>query len=249
MMMTSNLMSENLSQPHEPVSNLPPVSIIIPYLDRAEHLKTTVAAWLAQVGAPRFEVIVASYASTLLPVAVEPPVRVVYPADTARQWNLASALNLGADASLGRVLCFTTADVVPAVSLLRDVVNMYDRACAWQHDTVLRGLPSHAESNRVVFVKRWLNTRMGGFDEHMMNNPPGWGFTFENYLQRLRLCANASGEVISSFDAQLVSFLYHDDEARGAPFETRDIGFTYRAHRAFSERQIALQGFVAYGST
>jgi len=226
--------------------NKPSISVVIPFYSRSDHLREALTAWQRCTYDGKLEIVVASYSTDSI-IFNDKTTRNVF--INTPNWNIANAFNIGARATTSEIIVFTTADILPADNFLSDL-NLHNFSwAAYINDVFLHNVPHNAEAGKLVVVKRWLHTRVNGFNELMMETPVGWGYEFEDYTTRLRLAADDCGEVVKYYDSSRLSFLTHSDESRLEPYPTHDITQSYTAHKKFSNSCIVTSGFELPGET
>ena len=216
------------------------VDVVIPYLDRAEHLKQAVAAWLAQTYAGKLTVHVVDFSGVYQP----PPGAVVVRA-VNRRWNICRARNLGARASRGDLLIFGLADLIVIPTFVAEIVSQWDAFDVWLAEGVVRGVPHNPSVESLLAVKRWVNTRIRGFNEPMMEDPRGWGYDAIDYRLRALQMLVTSGGTYGEFSTESVQVLLHPEEWRVRPYDVKDLGMTYSQHGIYSKWYREEHGYVA----
>lgn len=221
---------------------LPSVNVVIPYLDREDHLTKSTNAWLAQTYKGQLGIVVVDFSDTTSFLDLT-RVRVVRSQDT--RWNICRARNLGARSCHGRLLVFAPADVLPEPYFVSELVAQYDQYDMWVTEGLLRRVPYDPSLNGFFAIKRWVNTKIRGFHEPLMENPHGWGYDTMDYILRAKDCIASSGGSVSEFPIEAATVLPNTDEDRAAPYECKDLAKSYSEHEQYSADYRATHGYVA----
>lgn len=211
---------------------LPPVSVVVPHLNRAEHLKQSLDSWSNQTYGGQLDVVVVDFSSSIRDSSVA---RVVY-VDNAR-WNICRARNVGAKCTYGDLLIFSPADAVIVPSFVSDVVAQWDLFDAWFVEGVMHKVPHDPAADGLIVVKRWVNTRVRGFSEQMMENPHGWGYDSDDYRLRITDMLSTSGGSVGDYPVESAMFCIHDDASRVSAYDFKDMAESRRRHEAYSAKE------------
>ena len=219
-----------------------PVSVVIPYLSREAHLMKALESWYAQRYAGHLGLVVVDFSDLPSPVDLH-RVRLIRSQDV--RWNPCRARNLGARNAYGRLLVFAQADMIVEPNFITQVTRGWDKYEMWVTEGMLRDVPYDPSLNGLIVVKRWINTRLRGFHEPLMENPHGWGYDAVDYRLRAQMLLRKSGCSIGDFKTEAVTVLSHSDHDRVEPYDNKDLEETYRAHEAYSRWYREVHGFVA----
>lgn len=219
-----------------------PVTVVIPYLDRKEHLLKALDSWYAQDYKGHVGIVVVDYSDVASPVDFD-RTKVVRPVGT--RWNPSTARNLGAKESQGKLLIFTTADFIVSPEFISTLFLSWDKFNAWLPDGLIDSTPCDPSLGGLIAVKRWVHTCMRGFNEEMMENPHGWGYECTDYRERIHRCLSAHGASIGYYPVSLVSVLQHSAAMRAEPYTEKDLDKSYNAHAVFADEYQRLYGYEA----
>lgn len=211
-------------------------------MSREDHLKQATEAWLAQNYNGQLGIVVVDFSdkSSFLDLT---KLRVVRAQDT--RWNICRARNLGARNCHGRLLIFAPADVLPSPHFVSGIMHEWDNAEMWVTEGLSRRVPYDPSLNGLVAIKRWVNTKIRGFHEPLMENPHGWGYDTMDYILRAKDCIAMSGGTTSEFPIEVATVLPNTDAERAEPYECKDLAESYKAHQLYSDDYRRKHGYVA----
>lgn len=221
------------------------VSVIIPYLSRKEHLRQSLPHWFEQDYRGGAVVTVVDFSGQPSDLDMT-RVKLVRPSDT--RWNISRARNLGARMSFSDLLIFAPADALVVPEFISDIASQWNEHDAWIAESIYRGVPSDPALSGLIAVKRWVNTRLRGFNEPMMENPHGWGYDAIDYRLRLLDMLRSCGGSVGTYPLGSTMLLTNTEEMRVEPYDVKDMEASLHAHIQYSLACRQQYGWVAnYG--
>jgi len=150
---------------------------------------------------------------------------------TGNNWNISRAKNIGAHSLKSDLLIFSSADVTVTNNFVHSVLDAWDTCDLWEPPTSLVG----TFVGDVIAVKRWVHTRIRGFSEEMMDNPPGWGFDTNDYLLRAKAMLRSCGGSYTRYSPSVLNNVPYDASYMQALYGSGSLEESYEAHAAYSE--------------
>lgn len=169
----------------------PPTSVVLPFAD-----ESSVNRWVDQ-----------DYGGALQIVAVCRPSRGVFASDRVRTVHLSDAnaslaFNVGARCSGGDLLVLPDPGLIPSRGFVDEVGVAWDSYDAQSCDVQVDGVPRHPMFDRCLVVKRWVHTRLRGFDEQftaMCNQ------MFADYRRRMQTLSRRGMLKLGAFSVSIMS--------------------------------------------
>jgi len=189
-------------------------------------------SWYAQRCRCELSIVIVDFSDEPSSVDVS-RVRLLRPT-TSLRWNPCRARNIGARNSFGQLLVFAGTDVIVSPDFLERIDADWDRYDAWVAEDRLSAVPANPALDNLIAVKRWVNTRVRGFHEPLMEHPYGWGFGVSDYELRVRELLRRQGASCGGYGIDTALVLPRDAAERAATYDQNDIEATYEAHVAYS---------------
>lgn len=218
------------------------VTVVIPYLSREQHLQNALAGWFDQDYSGHLGVVVVDFSDKPSLVDLN---RVRLIRSQSARWNINRARNIGARGALGDLLIFSNTDLVPESNFASGLVAQWDQFELWICDGLYRDIPHDPSLAGLIAVKRWVNTRLRGFNEEMMEQPHGWGYDAVDYRLRATAMLSGCGGSVGEYPGSSVLVLPHSDSARAEPYECDNLDISYDRHAAYSRWYRSQFGFIA----
>ncbi|RMD95379.1 MAG: glycosyltransferase [Calditrichaeota bacterium] len=234
-------MTMNIQAPQ--ILSKPRIVVVIPYINEKKNIQQALNGWLNQKYSP-FDIVVVNSSSELFSynevnnfTVLTPPPR--------KYWNPNYARNYGARRTQSDYIVFTTPNILPSENFLDEVSKYWDNAELIISESLVNNVPSRPELENLIIIKRWVNSKLRGFNEEMMLNPHGWGYDSLDYIFRTQKFLASSGGRLQTFPIEKVNILSITQEEKLEPYTEKNIENSYKQHKIFSETYIKKHGVVA----
>ncbi len=217
-------------------------SVVIPYLSRKSQLDQAIAYWLQQDYTGHLGVIVVDFSGAPSDVDLK---KVKLVRSQNLRWNINRARNLGARESLGDLLIFSPTDALPVPDFVSSLASHWDDCDLWVAEQIYRDLPSDPALAGLLAVKRWVHTRLRGFNEPLMESPHGWGYDAIDFRLRAQTMLSSCGGVVGYYPSDAAIMLPNTDEERAEPYEVKNLEDSLNRHIHYSLGCRAQHGWVA----
>lgn len=220
----------------------PHIAVIIPYINEKKNIKQAIQSWLNQKYSA-FSVTVVNMSSKLFPYEEADKFSILTP--HSQDWNPCYAKNYGARRTQSDYIVFTTPNILPFEGFLEEISQRWDSAELIISESLVNNVPSRPELENLIVVKRWLNSKLRGFNEEMMLNPHGWGYDSIDYITRARKFLTSSGGRLQAYPIEGVNILSLTEEEKAAPYTEKDLKYSFSQHKLYSETYIKKYGAIA----